>query len=72
MINVNVGKKKSAEQKLHFHRLWDVSEEKQPRGVKGPQSSASGRPGLEFWLCQRLTVSPRGSTSPSWKQVCVN
>lgn len=26
-VNVNV-KKISAEQKLHFHRLWDVSEEK--------------------------------------------
>lgn len=66
MINVNVKKKKiSAEQKLHFHRLWDVSEEKQPSLVEGPQSSVSCRHGLESWICQRLTVSPWALSSPS-------
>lgn len=39
-------KKISAEQKLHFHRLWDVPAEKQPGTVEGPWSPVLGRPGV--------------------------
>lgn len=49
-------KKKSAEQKLHFHRPWDVSEEKQPGVAEGPQSSGSGSPGLESWFFHCISL----------------